>query len=112
MDQKVYPLFPTYSGRSSLGAQTVTWHELTYRWARVKYLRGQQMLNVGEQWECDEIAVQMHYTDVVTPRCRLKWQNRKYEIVTLNGTRREGTLNIKARLVDEGLDSAEVAATE
>lgn len=112
MDQKVVPLLPVYTGRTAMGAQNVRWQELTYRWANVKYLKGAKLLDTGETWLEHEIAVTLHYTAVITPRCRLKWNDRVYEILSVNGTRREGTLYIKARLIDDGADSAEVTATE
>lgn len=107
MDQKVTPLYPIYSGRTDLGAQSVTWQELSVRWAKVYTVKGQRLLDTGETWAEDVISVTMHYTNVVTPRCRLKWNNRIYEIVSLSGTLREGKIYIKARLIDEGQDSAE-----
>ena len=111
MDQQVVPLYPTYSGRSAMGAQEVTWKELSMRWAKVHYAKGTKVLDTGETFLDQEIVVTMRYTAIVTERCRLKWQGRLYEILSLNGTRRDGTLTIRARRVDEGNPDAE-AVTE
>ena len=104
LDQKVTPLYPTYTGRSDMGAQQVTWRELTYRWARVQHIKGAKVLEAGESLMDQEIAVTMYYTPVVTERCRLRWNGHVYEILSLNGTKREGTLTIRARRLDEGSD--------
>lgn len=108
MDQRVTPLFPMYSGRSAMGAQTVVWKQLSPRWARVQYAKGTKVLDAGETFLDQEIVVTMYYNAVVTERCRLVWQDRKYEILSLNGTRRDGTLTIRARRIDEGNADAEV----
>lgn len=111
MDQQVIPLFPMYQGRSDMGAQTVVWKELSMRWAKVHYAKGAKVLDTGETFLDQEIVVTMRYTGVVTERCRLRWQGRLYEILSLNGTRRDGTLTIRARRIDEGNPDAE-AVTE
>ena len=91
-----------------MGAQTVVWTELRMRWAKVHYAKGAKVLDAGETFLDQEIVVTMRYNAVVTERCRLKWQGRLYEILSLNGTRRDGTLTIRARRVDEGNADAEV----
>lgn len=108
MDQQVIPLFPMYQGRSDMGAQTVVWKELSMRWARVHYAKGAKVLDAGETFLDQEIVVTMRFTNVITERCRLRWQGRTYEVLSLNGTRRDGTLTIRARRIDEGNPDAEV----
>jgi len=102
LDQPITPLFPMTSGRSEMGEQRVEWRELSRRMARVVYAKGSRLLDSGETFLEQEIVVTLHYTAAITERCRLRWQGRLYEILSLNGTRREGTLTIKARRIDEG----------
>ena len=107
MDQQIIPLYPTYAGRSDMGSQKVTWRRLSIRWAKVHYAKGAKVLEAGETVLDQEIVVTTHYTSVITERFRLIWQGRTYEIISLNGTRREGTLTIRARRLDEGNPMAE-----
>ena len=113
MDQKIIPLYPIYTGRSGMGAQTVEWRQLPMRWAKVYYAKGAKALEAGESYLEDTIVLTMRYTRVITERCRLMWEGRTYEIIAPpDGTRRDGTLTIKARRLDDGNAEAEVVPNE
>jgi SPP1 family predicted phage head-tail adaptor len=107
LNQRVEVLEALNIRRSPTGGQIVDWGTLRHQWACVRYLRGTSALQQGEMWLPSSISVLMRYTAEITERNRLKWQSKTYKIVSLNGSKIDGTLTIVADLVDEGQQGVE-----
>lgn len=66
-------------------------------WANVAWNRGLKSLREGALDAYDVVMVRMRYNDYVTRHCRLECEGRTYQIMQLNGDKRENKIQIIAQ---------------
>lgn len=102
MTERVQVLVPVDDEPGEMGGQNVLWCPLgDPKKARVTYQKGARALDMGEVWLPHGIVVTIRWTLGVTERCRLVWNERTYQIESLNGSRREGMWTIVASRVND-----------
>ncbi len=93
--------------RDSFGSQSVTYHEARKVWANVKFNKGSRALEHGEMWLPTTIVITMRIHPEVNEYVRLTWEDKTYQITSLNKDIHEGSLTITATTIDEGTDPHE-----
>lgn len=101
LSERVGILVPSVS-RSPMGEQLTEYKEVRTVWANVVFQRGAQALAMGEVYLNRSIVITMRNNDVVTERCRLRWDGKIYVIESLNRSGHDGSVTIAATVVDEG----------
>lgn len=69
--------------RNNLGETTLTWSDLTSRWASVEGVSAREFLLNGQQDVSITHRVRMRYVDGLTQNMRLVWRGRILEPVSL-----------------------------
>lgn len=107
LKDRVTILSPMSERGKMFGEQTVVYVDVKTVWAKVDYKRGSQIITAGEVWMSNEIGVTMRYNSIVTERCRIKWDDKIYQVDSLNRSRTDGSMVIMATRIDEGSDVEE-----
>jgi SPP1 family predicted phage head-tail adaptor len=69
--------------RNNLGETTLTWSDLTTRWASVEGASAREVLLNGQQDVNITHRVRMRYVDGMTQNMRLVWRGRTLDIISL-----------------------------
>ena len=93
--------------RDGFGSQAVTYHETRRVWANVKFKKGNRALEHGEVWNPTTIIITTRIHPDIKERVRLVWEDKTYQIDSINKDIHEGSLTITATTVDEGTDPSE-----
>ena len=101
LNDRVTIMVPT-TLQGNFGEQLTTWKESRTVWANVVFQRGVHALTAGEGWLTGSVTVTMRDNRFVHERCRLKWDNKVYMIVSFNRSARDGSITIVATKIDEG----------
>lgn len=101
LNERVSILMPEIT-RTESGEQLTTFKEVKQIWANVIFQRGAQALAMGEVWLNRSVVVTMRNNDVITDRCRLRWDGKTYVIESFNRSGSDGSITITATVVDEG----------
>lgn len=105
LTDKVVVLFPVYQGRDQYGTQQIKWIHSAPHWAKVKFNRGNIAQVAGEAWMSQTITVTMRYTNVVTGRCRIKWNDNTYIIDNINADKNAGAIYVQCSKLDDGSET-------
>lgn len=101
LKDKVIILAPV-ADRDIYGSQITVYIDIKTVWANVVYRKGAQVLTAGEVWMSNEVGVTMRYNNIVNERCRLKWDDKIFQINSLNRSKSDGSMVIIASKIDDG----------
>ena len=88
--------------RDTFGAQATVFEYVRDVWADVKYKKGSRALEHGEAWLPNTIEITTRLHADLTDHVRLKWDDKVYQIDSLNRDRFQGSMTIVATRIDEG----------
>lgn len=101
LSERVLILLPKVE-RLESGEQLTTYEGIRWVWANVVFQRGAQALSMGEVWLNRSVVITMRNNDIITERCRLRWDKKTYIIESMNRSGHDGSITITATVVDEG----------
>lgn len=101
LSERVSILSPNVT-RGESGEQLTTYENIKTVWANVIFQRGAQALVAGEVYLNRSIVVTMRDNELVTERCRLRWDGKVYVIESMNRSGHDGSITITATVMDEG----------
>lgn len=98
-----------HTDRDAYGAQQTAYIPLRKVWANVKFNKGSRALDSGELWMQNTIVVTTRIHKELTEYCRLKWDDKTYQIDSYNRSRTDGSITITATKIDTGNPMAEAS---
>lgn len=101
LTERIQILTPSVA-RSAYGAQSVSYLSAGTCWARVQYSRGARALDHGEVWMQNSIVVTTRNLSYISDRCRIRWDDKLYQIDSFNRSKIDGSLTMTCTRIDEG----------
>ena len=95
-------IFQPVTVRDIYGAQAVRYQFVRNVWADVKFKKGSRALDYGEVWLPTTIVITTRLHSDINERVRLRWDDKIYQIDSLNRDHFNGSLTITATQVDKG----------
>lgn len=104
LTERIKILTPKIS-RGTLGEQKIQYEPVKTTWANVVFQRGVRALTAGDVWLTRSITVTIRNNPIITDRCRIKWDNKTYQIDSFNRSATDGSITIVASVIDEGTEN-------